>query len=98
MKLNLLSNSHLRSRSSGTRQMEFELVIFRKRVQHGLKEIGCSAAFRICRSDQSISINFNENYFVFWCTQRIELLRDMRILLVANPFTFPEFRFLEPLN
>jgi hypothetical protein len=48
--------------------MEFELVIFRKSVQHGLKGIGCSAAFRICMSDQSISINFNEIYFDFSCT------------------------------
>jgi len=78
--------------------MESELVIFRKRVQHGLKGIGFGAAFRICRSDQSISINFNESYFVFSCTQRIELLRGVRILLVANQYTFPEFRVSEPPN
>jgi len=78
--------------------MEFELVIFRNRVQHGLKEIGCSVAFRICISDQSISINFNESYIVFSFTQRIELLRGLRILLVANPYTFPEFRVSEPRN
>jgi len=41
--------------------MEFELVIFRNRVRHGLKEMSCSAAFRMYMSDQSISTNFNES-------------------------------------
>jgi len=55
--------------------MEYELPIFRKRVRHGLKGIGISAAFIIRRSDQSISINLNRRYFDFSCRQRIELLR-----------------------
>jgi len=96
MKVILLSYSHLCFCFWGTRRMEFELAIFRNRVRHGLKEMGCSAAFRTYMSDPSISTIFNESCFVFLCSQRIELLRGMRILLVANSYTFPEFRVSEP--
>lgn len=38
---------------------------FRKRVQQGLKENGCSAAFRECMLYQYTRIKFNVGYCVF---------------------------------
>jgi len=42
----------------GTKQMEFELVIFQGRVGYGMKVTGCSAALTKCISDRSIKFFF----------------------------------------
>jgi len=41
--------------------VEFELVIFRERVGHGLKDISCSAALTKCMSVKSTTDFFYNN-------------------------------------
>jgi len=61
------------------------LVIFRERVQLGLKDISCCAALRMYVGDRYTAIKSNDSYCVLSRTLRIEILRGGRIRKVAKP-------------